>query len=130
MSVDHALRGLAVGRLLLGAAGRLAPRATASAAGARTAASPELDYMTRVFGARAIALGAGYLSSAGPARRRWQRIAFGVDVSDTVAGIGHLRRGDVARPSAIAMTALTGAYALVGAIAVVRDIAVADVEPE
>ena len=83
--------------------------------GAGYAATPELDYMNRVFGARAFALGSGYLLSSGDARRLWQRLAFAIDVSDTIAGIGHLRRGDIPRGSAIAATALTGSYMLVGA---------------
>jgi hypothetical protein len=116
------LAALAVGRLVLGALGRVAPRATAGMFGAGGAASPELDYMTRIFGARAIALGTGYLATRGAARRTWQRIALGVDVSDTIAGIGHLRRGDVPRRSAAMLTALTGTYAAIGAARLARDL--------
>ncbi|HEU4701492.1 MAG TPA: nuclear transport factor 2 family protein [Conexibacter sp.] len=119
--LERALAGLALGRVALGAPGRLAPRAMARAFGAGRAASPELDYMTRVFGVRAIALGLGWLSSDGAARRRWQRLAFMCDVSDTLAGIGHLRRRDLPRGSALATTALTGAYALVGGLRVAQD---------
>lgn len=119
--LDRALAGLALGRLALGAPSRLAPRGMARAFGAGRGASPELDYMTRVFGIRAIALGLGWLSSEGAARRRWQRLAFMCDVSDTLAGIGHLRRRDLPRAPALATTALTGAYALVGALRVARD---------
>ncbi|HEX7290250.1 MAG TPA: nuclear transport factor 2 family protein [Conexibacter sp.] len=120
--LERALAGLALGRIALGAPGRLAPRATARAFGAGGAASPELDYMTRVFGIRAIALGLGWLSSEGAARRRWQRLAFMCDVSDTLAGVGHLRRGDLRRTPALATTALTGGYALVGALRVAGDV--------
>lgn len=121
-SGERALVGLALGRIALGAPSRLAPRATARAFGAGRAANPELDYMTRVFGIRAVALGLGWLTSEGAARRRWQRLAFMCDVSDTVAGIGHLRRRDLPRPQALATTALTGGYALVGALRVARDL--------
>jgi len=120
--LDRALAGLALGRIALGAPSRLAPRATARAFGAARASSPQLDYMTRVFGIRAIALGLGWLSSEGAARRRWQRLAFMCDVSDTVAGIGHLRRRDLPRPQALATTALTAGYALVGGLRVARDL--------
>jgi SnoaL-like protein len=120
--LDRALAGLAVGRIVLGAASRLSPRGTARAFGAAGAAAPELDYMTRIFGARAIALGSGWLLSGGDARATWQRLAFGCDVSDTVAGIGHLRRRDIPRTSALMATALTGGYMLVGAAKVVRDL--------
>lgn len=119
--LDRALAALALGRVALGAPSRLAPRATARAFGAGRAASAELDYMTRVFGIRAIALGLGWLSSDGAARRRWQRLAFMCDVSDTIAGIGHLRRRDLSRAPALATTALTGGYALVGALRLAAD---------
>ena len=122
---DGALAGLAAGRIGLGLLGRLAPRRTATMFGAGAAATPELDYMTRVFGARALALGVGYLASEGEARRLWQRLAFVCDVSDTIAGIGDLRRGEVRRSSAISAVALTGGYMVVGGARVARDIAVA-----
>jgi hypothetical protein len=121
-ATDRALVGLAAGRLALGALARVAPRAATSLFGAGYAATPELDYMNRVFGARAIGLGSGYLLSSGDARRLWQRLAFAIDVSDTIAGIGHLRRGDIPRASAIAATALTGTYALVGAAGVAASV--------
>ena len=118
---ERALAGLALGRIALGAPSRLAPRGTARAFGAGGTANPELDYMTRVFGIRAIALGLGWLASGGAARRRWQRLAFMCDVSDTLAGIGHLHRRDLSRAQALATTALTGGYALVGALRVASD---------
>jgi hypothetical protein len=123
--LDRALAGLALGRIALGAPSRLGPRATARAVGGGRAANAELDYMTRVFGVRAIALGLGWLSSEGAARRRWQRLAFMCDVSDTLAGIGHLRRRDLPRGAALATTALTGGYALIGGWRVARDLAAA-----
>ena len=83
---------------MLGAAGRLAPHATARAFGADDPDSAELAYMTRVFGARALALGSGYLLSPGQSRRTWQRLALAVDVADTIAGVGHLRRRDISAP--------------------------------
>ena len=121
--LERAVTGLAAGRLALGTLARVAPRATTSLFGARSAASPELDYMNRIFGARALALGGGYLLSDGDARRVWQRLALAVDISDTVAGAGHLRRGDIPRASAIAAVALTGTYAAIGAARLAADVA-------
>jgi hypothetical protein len=37
-------------------------------------------------------------------------------------GAGHLRRGDIPRPSAVAATVLTGSYMLVGAVKLARDL--------
>ncbi len=119
---DRALAALAAGRIALGVLSRVSPRATAKAFGASDAATPELDYVTRVFGARAFTLGTGYLLSQGSARRLWQRLAFVCDVSDTIAGIGDLRRGEVSRTSAMAATALTGTYMAIGGARVVRDL--------
>ncbi len=121
-AVDHALTGLALGRLGLGAAGRISPRRTADTFGSGAAMTPQLAYMTRVFGIRAIALGAGYLLSRGDARKLWQRLAFMCDVSDTVAGIGDLRSGDMPRGPALQTTVMTGAYMLVGAAKVAQDV--------
>jgi hypothetical protein len=113
---------LAGGRIALGTIARLAPRPLTRAAGAGYAASPELDYMNRVFGARAFALGTGYLLSSADARRLWQRLALVCDISDTVAGAGHLRRRDIPRASAVAALALTGSYMLVGIARVAADL--------
>jgi hypothetical protein len=120
--IDRALVGLALGRLALGAASRTSPRGTAQAFGSADKMTPELGYMTRVFGIRAIALGAGYLASRGEARKLWQRLAFVCDISDTLAGAGDLRRGEMDRGPALQTTALTGAYMLVGAAKVAQDV--------
>ena len=122
-TLDRALVGLAAGRIGLGLISRFAPRRAASLFGAGYAATPELDYVTRVFGARAFALGTGYLLSEGDARRLWQRLAFVCDVSDTVTALGDLRRGEVPRSVALSAAALTGSYMAVGGVRVARDLA-------
>lgn len=115
-----ALRGLAVGRIALGSAALLAPGALAAANGVR--ATPELDYMTRVFGARAVALGLGYLSAPAAEASRWQRLGLMVDVLDTVHGGATLFGGAAPRRAAVAMVALTGGYMLVGAAKAAHDL--------
>ncbi|MEU9017334.1 hypothetical protein [Actinomadura sp. NPDC048394] len=116
-----ALRGLAAGRIALGVASIVAPHAMARASGVRP--SPELGYMTRIFGARAIALGLGYLTARGAERSRWQRLALLVDALDTAHGAARLARGDLPRPTALGYTALTGAYLAIGATRLARDLA-------
>lgn len=123
MGGNGALAALAAGRIGLGLLSRAAPRRTAAMFGAGAAATPELDYMMRVFGARAFTLGAGYLLSDAEGRKLWQRLAFVCDVSDTIAGIGDLRRGETRRFSALASVVLTGSYMAVGGARVVRDVA-------
>lgn len=58
-ALTHLLRGLAVGRIALGGAALVAPGALARVLDIE--ATPELNYMSRIFAARAIALGTGYL---------------------------------------------------------------------
>jgi hypothetical protein len=109
---DRAMNGLAAGRILLGVSALAAPARLVGAFGLPT--SPALDYMTRIYGGRAIALGAGYLSTPPDQRGRWHRLGLFVDVADTITAIGHLARRDIPRPTAAALGTLTGGYALVG----------------
>ncbi|MEU2030481.1 hypothetical protein [Nocardia amamiensis] len=115
-----ALRGLALGRVALGAAALVAPRALTRTLGVLP--TPELDYMTRIFGARAVALGLGYLTAPQEELPRWQRLALMVDILDTTHGSVRVARADVPRPAAIAMVALTGGYMLVGATKLASDL--------
>lgn len=68
-----------------------------------------------MYGGRAIAFGAGYMSEPREHRRRWHRLGLFVDTSDTLTALGHLVRRDVPGPAAAALGALTGAYAAIGA---------------
>jgi hypothetical protein len=107
------LIGLACGRVLLGVWALTSPTCLDRVFG--MAAQPELAYMTRIFGARAIALGSGYLAETPSGRRRWHRLALCVDTSDTITAISHLLRRDVPARSARALAAVTGGYMIVGA---------------
>lgn len=109
-----AFEGAATGRVIWGVLALLAPRMNARVAGIGDRATPEVVYLIRVFGSRALALGLGYLSSDEQARRRWRKLCLIVDVSDTVAGLIHVVRGDVRRGSAAALSAVTGTYAALG----------------
>ena len=129
MNADHtsdrdpllpALRGLAVGRIALGIASLVAPGLLARVL--RVTPTPELSYMTRIFGARAIALGLGYLTTPPAERPRWQRLALLVDITDTTHGAVHLVRGDLPKPAAVTMVGLTGGYMSVGATRFARDL--------
>ncbi|MGC7376648.1 hypothetical protein RA996_22395, partial [Mycobacteroides abscessus subsp. abscessus] len=52
-SLAGALRGLAIGRIVLGVVSLAAPNVLAKAS--RVSVTPELVYMTRIFGVRAVA---------------------------------------------------------------------------
>ena len=89
-----AMAGLAVFRIGLGAASWIAPRPLARVYGLpEDRLTPELEYMTRIFGVRAVALGVGYLASSGEARLLWHRLWLLCDTADTVMGLDMLARG-------------------------------------
>lgn len=115
-----ALRGLAIGRIALGAAAIATPRTLITAFGIHP--TPELTYMTRIFGSRAIALGLGYLTAPPTERPRWQRLALLVDIIDTTHGAAHLTRADIPRPTALALTTFTATYMTIGATRLARDL--------
>jgi hypothetical protein len=69
------MRALAMFRIGLGTFAWVAPRAMNRIFGVpRDDDSAALDYMNRVFGVRAVSLGAGYLASSGPSRDLWHRL--------------------------------------------------------
>ena len=108
-SLGNAMAGLAAFRIALGAAELdRSAHAGALVRPGDDQVTPALEYMTRVFGVRAVALGLGYLSSSGDARRLWHRLWLLCDAADTAMGVGMVaRRAD--RPklgvSALATTA-------------------------
>lgn len=127
--LDPLLAGMAVGRIVLGVLGLLTPRALVRMFGLRP--SPELTYLTRVFGARAVALGAGYLTEPPGQRRRWHRLGLFVDTADTMGAVAHLVRKDLPRPAVLGLGGLTGGYMLTGAVRLItaRDPASVGVGP-
>ncbi|MDD7815145.1 hypothetical protein PP713_21525 [Mycobacterium sp. CSUR Q5927] len=112
-SRTSALSLMALGRVILAVISLVAPRGFAKILGVTP--SPELTYMTRIYGARAFAMGLGYLTSGTKERRRWRRLGLVVDTTDTVNGFGHLVRRDLPLRAALSMVALTGTYAAIGA---------------
>jgi hypothetical protein len=109
-----ALRVLAGGRFLLGVTSIVAPKWFGRVVGIEN--EPTTTYMTRVYGARAIAMGLSYLTSPPAAQARWERLGLAIDLSDTAAGTVHVVRRDVPLRAALSMVALTGGYAVLGAL--------------
>ncbi|WP_207842038.1 hypothetical protein [Williamsia soli] len=112
----HAYVVAAAGRIAWGGAALVSPGANLRAAGVGELQTPEVIYLTRVFGARALAIGVGYLRGDPPARARWQRLGLLVDSLDTISGLTALRTIDDAprRRAASLLVAITGAYAALG----------------
>ncbi|WP_217919795.1 hypothetical protein [Actinomadura sp. BRA 177] len=109
--MERALEMLAGGRVAWGTLALAAPGLNVKLAGMSDRDAPELRYLIRVFGSRAVALGLGYLMSDPAARRRWRRLCLLVDACDTAAGVAHLVRGDVPRKSMAALVTVTATYA-------------------
>jgi hypothetical protein len=102
------MAGLAGFRIALGAASWIAPGPLARTYGVpEERLTAELEYMTRVFGVRAVALGLGYLASSGDARRQWRLLWLLCDSADTVMGAGMLARGRLGRAQGISALATT-----------------------
>ncbi|GAA5153658.1 hypothetical protein GCM10023321_24250 [Pseudonocardia eucalypti] len=114
-----ALVALAAGRILLGVCALAAPGPLVRGFG--LSSSPTVAYLTRIYGARALALGVGYLGEPAEGRRRWHRIGLAVDTSDTLTALGHLVRRDAPLRAVVALGALTGGYAAVGAFRLLRE---------
>ncbi len=103
------MKGLAVCRIGLGSAAWLAPGALSRLFGVPAErVTPELEYMNRVFGVRAVTLGIGYLASSGEARNLWHRLWLLCDAADTVMGARMASRGELGGLSAAAGLATTG----------------------
>ncbi len=111
---------LARGRVALGLAALAAPKLTVRLLGLGRGADTGRDYVTRMFAAREIALGAGYLLSDPSGRRLWARIGLAVDGLDTVSGV-RTRAGLPIWVSAGAVGVAGGAAAL-GAAKVAKDV--------
>ena len=104
-----AMKGLALFRIVLGAASWIAPGGISRLFGVpERRITHELEYMTRVFGVRAVTLGVGYLASDGSARALWHRLWLVCDTADTVMGTAMVKRGELEGLSAVAALATTG----------------------
>lgn len=112
------MTGLAAFRIALGAAAWLVPGPLARLFGVRPRRiTPELEYMTRVFGVRAVTLGVGYLSSSGDARRLWHRLWILCDAADTAMGTRMVARGELGGATAAAGLLTTGGALAIDLIA-------------
>ncbi|WP_433476830.1 hypothetical protein ACQPZP_07090 [Spirillospora sp. CA-142024] len=119
--VDDMMTNLARGRVALGLAAFAAPKLTVKLTGLGGDAHPGRDYVVRMFAAREIALGAGYLLSGEESGRRlWARLGLAVDSMDLASGL-KTRRGLPLWVTAGAV-GIAGAAASIGAAKVARDL--------
>jgi len=106
--------GLALGRMAVGIASFAAPDATARLLGLDRAARTQTAYVTRLFGAREIALGALTAAARGPALRPLVLAGVAVDLADAATGLAGARQGAVSTRSAATLIAPAVGAVVVG----------------
>ena len=106
-------KALAVGRVVLGTIALVFPTLAARLFMLKVKSNPQLPYMTRLFAAREIALGALTLTAPENARTSMVGLGMAVDGSDAIAGFAAARSGAVSKPVGLVLTG--GALAAVAA---------------
>ena len=105
-------KALAVGRVVLGSIALVFPTLAARLFMLKVKSNPQLPYMTRLFAAREIAVGALTLNAPESARTSMTGLGMAIDGSDAVAGIAATRSGAVSKPVGVLLTgAALGAVA-------------------
>lgn len=116
------MKQLAAFRIFLGAFAWVAPRLMNRIFGVpRADDSAALDYMNRVFGVRAIALGAGYLLADAEGRRLWHRLWLLCDAADTTMGTAMVARGQLTGITAFQALTITGGAMAIDLAALARE---------
>lgn len=92
--------GIAAGRVAIGVGALLAPAKVLAPVGLDAAANQQLPYLSRIAGARDVALGLTTLATSGPGRRQLVLAGLAVDAADAVSGLVAARNGEIDRRSA------------------------------
>jgi hypothetical protein len=112
MNGTDTARSLAIGRVAIGAVALIFPALAARLFMLSAKNNPQLPYMTRLFAAREIAVGALTLTAPESARTSMVGLGMAIDGSDAVAGIAAARSGAVSKPVGVILTgAALGAVA-------------------
>ncbi|GAB2977309.1 DUF4267 domain-containing protein [Nocardioides montaniterrae] len=83
--------GLSLGRIVIGIGAFFAPELTARIFGLSPETNAHLPYMSRMFGAREIAVGAITLTATGEARTRLAMVGVAIDAADATNGLLELK---------------------------------------
>ena len=112
MNGTDTAKSLAIGRIALGAVALLFPVLAAWLFMLSSKNNPQLPYMTRLFAAREIAVGALTLTAPESSRTTMVSLGMAIDGSDAVAGLAATRSGAVSKPVGVLLTgAALGAVA-------------------
>ncbi|WP_242900588.1 hypothetical protein [Actinomadura terrae] len=117
--IERLMVNLAAARVSLGVAALAAPGLTAKVLGLG-GSDPGRDYLARMFGAREVALGAGYLLSDRSGRRMWTRVGCAVDTVDIMSGLR--TRPGLPLWSTAAGTGIAAVAATLGAAKITKDL--------
>jgi hypothetical protein len=121
MTTDSAIKQLEGGRIGIGVLAWLVPRLAGRSFGIDPEQNPQAPYLSRLFGARDIALALGTLGSAGEARRRWLVAGVAIDSADAIAALAGGRAGYLSRVSTGLGAAAALSAVVLGAIALGGD---------
>jgi hypothetical protein len=114
------LFALEAGRIMIGAVAWVAPRTAGRLLGLGSRPHPHTAFVTRIAGARDIALGVGALAVRDEARAPLLAIGVASDALDAVAGALALRER-VLPPAAALLAGGSGAAAALAGLALLRD---------
>lgn len=89
--------GLSLGRIAIGTVSLLSPTLAARLFLLDVGSNPQLGFMTRLFGAREVALGAVTLAASGSTRRNLVIAGIAVDGADAATGMVSARDGEVGK---------------------------------
>lgn len=98
--------GLSLGRIAIGTGALIDPDATARLFGLDPETNPQLRAMSRMFGAREVALGAVTLVARGRLRRNLVLVGIAVDGADALTGALELGEDAVPRSAAGVLSAV------------------------
>ena len=111
--------GLSLGRIIIGAASVANPTMVTKAFGLDVEANPQTTFMTRLFGAREIALGAATLVASGKGRTGLVLLGVGVDGADAYAGYVGPKADGIDAKAGMMMTGVAGGAVLSGLLGLV-----------
>lgn len=108
------ITGLALGRCVIGATSFVSPALGARMLLLDKDEGGQTGYVTRMFAARELALGALTLAASGKDRRRLVTVGIAVDGADALTALAGLFSGKVPKKSALALGVVAGAAVATG----------------
>ncbi|KQY64396.1 DUF4267 domain-containing protein [Nocardioides sp. Root140] len=113
------ITGLNLARIVLGAVALVSPALAAKIFRLDPGANPQLGYMSRMFGAREVALGAVTLAASGTTQRNLVLVGMAVDATDAFSGTAAGIDGSVTKATSGFLTLPAVGAVVAGAAALV-----------